>query len=125
MTPSLQALGNSGSEESREPFGEDVVPGPGPETAFQQFCGAEYERVLGIARGMIRDSTGIDAGRAEELARKIAAAHADTLYARLTGEKPVGGGRTANSRKGHGPYSGGRARSIEMQRNVAGARMEV
>ena len=74
---------------------------------------------------MIRDSTGIDAGRAEELARKIAAAHADTLYARLTGEKHVGGGRTADSRKEHGPYSGGRARSIEMQRNVAGARMEV
>jgi hypothetical protein len=100
------------------------VPGPGPETAFQKFCGAEYERVFGIARGMLRESTGIDAGRAEELARKIAATHADTLYARLSGEKPVGGGRRADSRRERGPY-GRRARSIEMQRNFAGARMEV
>ena len=100
------------------------MPGPGPETAFQKFCGAEYERVFGIALGMIRDSTGIDAGRAEELARKIAAAHADTLYARLTGEQPAGGGRRADPLEERGPYSGRRARSVEMQRNVAGARME-
>ena len=71
---------------------------------------------------MIRENTGLDADRAEELARKIAAAHADAVYARLTGEKPVGGGRGASreARSGEGASS-----LREMQRNVADARMGV
>ena len=99
----------------------DAVPGPGPETPFQKFCGAEYERVFAIARGMIRENTRLDGDRAEELARKVAAAHADMLYARLTGEKPAGGGRGVTGGARHGRHSSLR----EMQRNVAVARMGV
>lgn len=101
------------------------MPGPGPETAFQKFCGAEYERVFEIAHRMIRDSTGIDGDRAEEMARKIASAHADTLYARLTGEKPAGGRRATVSRKDGGMHGKRRSRAIEMHPSVAGARMGV
>jgi hypothetical protein len=103
----------------------DAVPGPGPETAFQKFCGAEYERVFEIAHRMIRDSTGIDGDRAEEMARKIAAAHADALYARLTGDKPAGGRRATVSRKGSGMHGERRSRAMEMHPGAVGARMGV
>jgi hypothetical protein len=59
------------------------VPGPGGETAFQQYCGAEYERILALTLEMIRANTEIDDERAETLSRKIAAAHADAVYGRL------------------------------------------
>ena len=97
------------------------MPGPGHQTAFQKFCGAEYDRVFAIARRMIRESTGLDADQTEELARRIAAAHADALYARLTGEKPAGGGGA--SRRERGMEGGSNLR--EMQRSVAAARMGV
>jgi hypothetical protein len=60
------------------------VPGPGGETGFQQYCGAEYERVYALALEMIRANTAISGDSAEALSRKIAAAHADRLYAKLT-----------------------------------------
>lgn len=99
------------------------MPGPGPETAFQKFCGAEFERVFAIARRMIRDSTRLDADRGEELARKIAAAHADALYAQLTGEKPAGGGRATAAREQRRMRGASNLR--EMQRSVAAAKMGV
>lgn len=101
------------------------MPGPGPETAFQKFCGAEYERVFEIARRMIRDSTRLPADRGEELARRIAAAHSDALYEHLTEEKPAGGGRPAAFRRERGMRSAERRRAPEMHRSVAGARMGV
>jgi len=60
------------------------VPGPGGESGFQQYCGAEYERVYALALEMIRANTAISGDSAEALSRKIAAAHADRLYAKLT-----------------------------------------
>jgi hypothetical protein len=104
--------------------GEVVVPGPGPETAFQKFCGAEYERVFEIARRMIRESTRITAAECEALARRIAAAHSDALYERLTGERPGGGGAAA-SRGERGMWGAERSRALEMHRSVSGARMGV
>ncbi|HJU85879.1 MAG TPA: hypothetical protein VJ788_00735 [Gemmatimonadota bacterium] len=101
------------------------MPGPGPETPFQKFCGTEFERVFEIARRMIRDSTRLTADEGEELARRIAAAHADALYAHLTEEKPAGGSRAAASRRGHGIRGAQRRRSQEMHRSVAVARMGV
>lgn len=100
------------------------MPGPGSETSFQKFCGAEYERVFEIARGMIRESTRISADQGEQLARRIAAAHSDALYEHLTGEKTAGGGRAA-SRKERGMQGRERRRSLEMHRSVAGARIGV
>jgi hypothetical protein len=100
-----------------------AVPGPGPETAFQKFCGAEYERVFEIAHRMIRDSTRLTADQGAELARRIAAAHSDALYAHLTEQKPAGGGRAPASRKECGIRGAERHRSLEMHRSVAGARM--
>lgn len=98
------------------------MPGPGPETAFQKFCGAEYERVLEIARGMMRESTRISGEEREEFARRIAAAHSDALYERLTGEKPAGG-RRGVSRRMRGMPGAERSRALEMHRSVAGASM--
>lgn len=60
------------------------MPGPGGESGFQQYCGAEYERVYALALEMIRANTALSEDRAEALSRKIAAAHADKLYAKLT-----------------------------------------
>jgi len=60
------------------------VPGPGKESAFQQYCGAEYERVLGLALTVIHANTEIEDELAETLARKVAAAQADALYRRLS-----------------------------------------
>lgn len=59
------------------------MPGPGGESGFQQYCGAEYERVYALAMEMIRANTALSRDRAEALSRKIAAAHADRLYAKL------------------------------------------
>ena len=101
------------------------MPGPGPETAFQKYCGAEYERVFQIARRMIGDVTRLPADQGEELARRIAAAHADALYEQLTGEKPAGGGRATASRKERDMRSRVRRRSLEMHRGVSRARMGV
>lgn len=100
------------------------MPGPGPETAIQKFCGAEYERVFAIAHRMILDGTGIDADRAEELARKIAAAHSDALYEQLDA-KPVGGSRAKTSREDRGVHGAPRSRTLEMHRSPAGATMGV
>lgn len=100
------------------------MPGPGPETAIQQFCRVEHQRVFEIAHRMIRDSTGIDADRAEDLARTIASAHSDALYRRL-GEKPGGGGRARASRRDLGVHWAARPRTLEMHRGTTGARMGV
>lgn len=101
------------------------MPGPGPETAIQQFCGAEYERVYAIAHRLIRDSTEIQPERAEELARRIAAAHSDALYERLDSGKPAGGGRAKVSREERGAQGSARAGGFEMHRSPAVARMGV
>jgi hypothetical protein len=74
---------------------------------------------------MIRDNTRLTADQVEELARKIAAAHADALYAHLTEEKPAGGSRAARPRGKRGLRGAERRRSLEMHRGAAGARMEV
>lgn len=100
------------------------MPGPGPETAIQKFCGAEYERVLDIARRTIRDSTAIDDDLAERFARKIAAAHGDALYQRLEG-KPAGGKSASVPRAQRGMQGTSRSRSTEMHPAPAGATMEV
>ena len=100
------------------------MPGPGPETAIQKFCEAEHERVFAIAHRMIRDSTEIDADRAEELARSIAAAHLDALHKRLD-EKPGGGSRAKVSSKDRGVHGASRSRTLEMHRSPAGATMGV
>jgi hypothetical protein len=99
------------------------LPGPGPETAIQKFCGAEYERVLAIALRTIRDSTAIEDERAEALARKIAAAHADALYLRLEGPS-AGAKAPAAPRKQRGMQGTARARALEMHRDTAHATME-
>jgi hypothetical protein len=65
---------------------KQAVPGPGHESGFQSYCGAEYERVYALALETIRANTAIDGERAEALSRKIAAAHADKLYGELTGQ---------------------------------------
>lgn len=65
------------------------MPGPGGESGFQHYCRAEYERVYALALEMIRANTAIDADSAEALSRKIAAAHADRLYARLMDQPPA------------------------------------
>lgn len=101
------------------------MPGPGSETAFQKFCGAEYERVFEIALGMIRESTRLAADQAGELARRIAAAHADALYAHLTDEKPAGARTPEVVRKERGMRGKTQARSLEMHRGTAGATMGV
>lgn len=100
------------------------MPGPGPETAIQKFCGAEYERVFAIAHRMILDSTGIDADRAEKLARKIAAAHSDSLYEQLDA-KPAGGSRAKTSCEDRDVRGAPRSRTLEMHRSPAGATMGV
>ena len=97
------------------------MPGPGPETAIQQFCRVEHQRVFEIAHRMIRDSTGIDADRAEDLARTIASAHSDALYRRL-GEKPGGGGRARASPPALGVHWAARARPLEMHSGTPRAR---
>jgi hypothetical protein len=66
------------------PSQETRVPGPGRESPFEHYCGAEYERILEIAREMMREHTAIDEELAETLARRIAAAHADSVYKRLS-----------------------------------------
>ena len=66
------------------------MPGPGHESGFQSYCGAEYERVYALVLETIRANTAIDADGAESLSRKIAAAHADTLYWQLTGQRAGG-----------------------------------
>ncbi len=101
------------------------MPGPGTETAFQKFCGAEYERVFTIVQRMILDSTRIDTDQAEALARRIAAAHADALYEHLTEVGPAGGGRTTISREERGVHGAARSRAVEMHRSLAGATMGV
>jgi len=61
------------------------MPGPGRETAFESYWGAEYERVLGLALALIHGNTLIDGELAERLARKIAHAHANAIHRRLSG----------------------------------------
>jgi hypothetical protein len=101
------------------------LPGPGPESAIQKFCGAEYERVYAIAHRMLRDSTGIQAERAEELARRIAGAHSDALFERLETGGRAGGGRARSSRDERGMQQPSPSRAREMHRSPAVARMGV
>lgn len=63
---------------------EQTVPGPGGESEFQKYCGAEYQRVYALVLETIRANTAIDMDSAETLSRQIAAAHADRLYWKLT-----------------------------------------
>ena len=101
------------------------MPGPGVETAIQKFCGAEYERVYAIVHRILCDRTEIQADRAEELARRVAAAHSDALYERLDAGGPAGGGRAKASREERGIQRAPRSRALEMHRGPAGARMGV
>ncbi len=100
------------------------MPGPGPETSFQKFCGSEYVRVFEIVRRMIEESTRIAAEQGEYFARRIASAHSDAVYEHLTGEKPSVGGR-AVVRDKRDMRGAERRRSLEMHPGVAGARMVV
>ena len=60
-----------------------VVPGPGDQTAYQSYCGAEYERVFSFFVDLIERHTAIPSDLANTLARRIATGHADTVYQRL------------------------------------------
>lgn len=59
------------------------MPGPGDQTAYQSYCGAEYERVYALFVEMIDRHTEIPSELAATLACRIAAGHADTVYDRL------------------------------------------
>ncbi len=58
------------------------MPGPGGESVFQKYCGAEYQRVYALVLETIRANAAIDMDTAETLSRQIAAA--DRLYWKLT-----------------------------------------
>jgi hypothetical protein len=74
---------------------------------------------------MIGNSTRLSADQAEELARRIAAAHSDALYEHLTEQTPAGGRRRAAFGSEGGMGSAERRRAPEMHRSAAGARMGV
>ena len=79
------------------------MPGPGSESAFQKYCGAEYERVYALALEMIHANTAIEGDLAETMARKLAAAHADMLYGKLTDQPHASKRRNLIDRpKAHG-----------------------
>jgi hypothetical protein len=106
----------------RNKFGNAILEGNKVRAALR------WPLALHNARQLVRRLEAINVGiRHEPLGVHTLVGNTQPLDRVGTGSPAAesrGGGRS-DSRRELGPYSGGRARSIEMQRNVAGARMEV